>query len=153
MIIIDGITQAPVGKETPLSDLFEHERYLASISSAYLPEGVFQLLDRIEAAVTKHIEGLKAEEKIDSEERIDEVVSTKPSTWREEAEDYERHKELHDKIADTELRLERCKDASNGKDLLITKLETKIVKLEERLEKQSFCIICGQTINKYGEEK
>lgn len=51
-----------------MKELFEHERYLASISSAYLPEGVFQLLDRIEAAVTKRINEL--EKSIEGYERI-----------------------------------------------------------------------------------
>ena len=38
-------------------------------------------------------------------ERVDKVVSDKPSTWREEAEDRERYKELHDRIADKDLRI------------------------------------------------
>ena len=62
--------------------------------------------------------------------RIDKVVSETPSTWREEAEDYARHKELHDKIASKNRR---------------------IAELEAQLIKQSYCIICGQTLNK--EEK
>lgn len=85
-------------------------------------------------------------------EHIDKVISETPSTWREETEDRDRFKELHDKI-------------SNGKDLLITALESKIVDIElrlaccknsrnilitsfeEQLKKQSYCIICGQTLN------
>jgi len=35
-----------------------------------------------------------------------------------------------DKLADVELRLECCRDASNGKDLLITALEKRIADLE-----------------------
>lgn len=73
-------------------------------------------------------------------EHIDKVVSETPSTWREEAEDRDRYKELHDKIADTELQLECCRDA-------LQHLKKKIVKLEEQLKKQSYCIICGQTLN------
>lgn len=60
------------GCEMTIKELFEHERYLASISSAYLPEGVFQLLDRIEAAVTERIEEL--EELVESYERV--IIST-----------------------------------------------------------------------------
>ena len=63
-------------------------------------------------------------------EPIDKVVSDKPSTWREEVEDYEANKKLYDRIADIELQLECCKDASNGKDLLIMALEKRIVDLE-----------------------
>ena len=66
-------------------------------------------------------------------ERIDKVVSETPSTWREEAEEYEANKKLYDRIVDVELRLECCKDASNGKDLLIPALEQRITELEKAL--------------------
>jgi hypothetical protein len=63
-------------------------------------------------------------------ERIDKVVSEKSSTWKEEAEEHEKNHKLYDKLADVELRLECCRDASNGKDLLITALEKRIADLE-----------------------
>lgn len=67
-------------------------------------------------------------------ERIDKVVSEKPSTWKEEAEEHEKNHKLYDKLADVELRLECCRDASTGKDLLITALEKRIAELEDLLE-------------------
>lgn len=43
---------------------------------------------------------------------------------------YGKNHKLYDKLADVKLRLECCRDASNGKDLLITALEKRIVELE-----------------------
>ena len=65
-----------------IKEMFEHERYLASISSAYLPEGVFQLLDRIEAKVTERIEEL--EELVESYERIIEASKNQYTPKQEE---------------------------------------------------------------------
>lgn len=47
-------------KKMAIKGLFDCERYLASTRSAYSHEEAFQLLDRVEAAVTERIEDLEA---------------------------------------------------------------------------------------------